>query len=173
MDTPIKFVLAILLSVGLSQRQKIRWGWVTRQTTMLMASAGLVGCVTIPGFDDDNSIEKGTVGFVEGFYGGVAADEPHAVLVGRDVLAAGGSAADAAVAMYFMLSVTYSSAASLGGGGLCLTRDSKTEKVETLDFLGQTSSGAGGVPINVPGNPRGFFALHAKYGSLEWREIIP
>ncbi len=139
---------------------------------MLMACTGLVGCVTIPGFDDENSIEKGTVGFVQGFYGGVAADEPHAVLVGRDVLAAGGSAADAAVAMYFMLSVTYSSAASLGGGGLCLTRDSRTQKVETLDFLGQTSSGAGGVPINVPGNPRGFFALHAKYGSLEWREMI-
>ncbi len=139
---------------------------------MLLACAGLVGCGTIPGVSDENPIKKGKVGFVQGFYGGVAADEPHAVLVGRDVLAAGGSAADAAVAMYFMMSVTYPSAASLGGGGLCLTRDAKTGKVETLDFLGQTSSGAGGVPVNVPGNPRGFFALQAKYGSLEWREII-
>lgn len=139
---------------------------------MLLACAGLVGCETIPGFSDENPIKKGKVGFVQGFYGGVAADEPHAVLVGRDVLAAGGSAADAAVAMYFMMSVTYPSAASLGGGGLCLTRDAKTGKVETLDFLGQTSSGAGGVPVNVPGNPRGFFALQAKYGSLEWREMI-
>ena len=139
---------------------------------MLLAYAGLAGCVTIPEFGDENSIERGKVGFVQGFYGGVAADEPHAVLVGRDVLAAGGSAADAAVAMYFMLSVTYPSAASLGGGGLCLTRESKTGKVETLDFLGQTSSGVGGNQVNVPANPRGFFALHAKYGSLEWREVI-
>lgn len=132
----------------------------------------LAGCMQIPRFGDENKLEKGAVGYVRGFIGGVAADEPHAVLIGRDILSAGGSAADAATAMYFMLSVSYPSAAALGGGGLCLVRGIREKKVETLDFLGGPGSGADGQAVNVPGNPRGFFALHAKYGSLEWRELI-
>ena len=113
----------------------------------------------------------GAVGFVKGFYGGVSADEPRAALAGRDVLTAGGSAADAATAIYFMLSVTMPSAAGLGGGGMCLVRDPGSQKVETLDFLGQPSSGPG-AKVMVPGNPRGIFALHAKFGRLDWRELI-
>ncbi|MDD9877663.1 MAG: gamma-glutamyltransferase [Magnetovibrio sp.] len=115
---------------------------------------------------------KGEVGFVQGFLGGVAADEPQAVLVGRDVLAAGGSAADAAVAVYFMLAVTMPASAGLAGGGICLVRGPKANIVETIDFLGQRSTGANGAQVNVPGNPRGIFALHAKYGDLRWGELI-
>ena len=54
---------------------------------------------------------------------GIASDEPHAALVGRDVLEAGGSAADAVVAMYFTLAVTLPSTASLGGGGVCIINE--------------------------------------------------
>ena len=131
----------------------------------------LCGCASTPFIDDDPVVPKGMVGHVSGFYGGVTADEPRAVLAGRDVLTAGGSAADAATAMYFMLAVTMPSAAGLGGGGVCLVRDPGTQVVETLDFFGQPSSGEGR-KVTVPGNPRGLYALHAKFGSLRWAELI-
>ena len=57
---------------------------------------------------------------VDNFYGGVVADEPRAALVGREVLNAGGNAADAVAAAYFVMSATMPSTAGLGGGGVCV-----------------------------------------------------
>lgn len=133
-------------------------------TGVAVAAMTLSGC---------SSLYEGEVGFVEGFFGGVAADEPRAALVGRDVLSAGGSAVDAAVAMYFTLSVTLPSAAGLGGGGVCLVHDSKTKATRTLEFLPGTPQHPGGDrPAAVPGNPRGFFAMHSLYGKLQWGTLV-
>src|SRR3546814_249383 len=54
-----------------------------------------------------------TVEVREGFYGSLAVEEPRAALLARDVLASGGSAADAAVATYFALAATLPSSAGL------------------------------------------------------------
>ncbi|TVR83847.1 MAG: gamma-glutamyltransferase [Rhodospirillales bacterium] len=117
--------------------------------------------------------QLGTVGFVEGFLGGVAADEPQAALIGRDVLSAGGNAADAVVAMYFASAVTLPSAASLGGGGVCLGFDRSSGEVAALEFLARSPAESGGDrPVAVPGNVRGFFAFHARFGRLRWSQLL-
>ena len=82
--------------------------WRNKGVAAVLIALGLASC-------GSEELERGTVGFVRGFFGAVAADEPNAVLIGRDVLAAGGNAADAAVALYFSLAVTLPSVASLGG----------------------------------------------------------
>ena len=58
----------------------------------------------------------GTPGFVRGFLGGIAADDPAAALAGRNVLAAGGTAVDAAGAAGFIMAVTLPSRVGIGGG---------------------------------------------------------
>ncbi len=126
----------------------------------------LGGCASKP----DES-KRGTVGFVRGFVGGVIADEPQAALVGRDILAAGGSAADAAVATYFTLAVTLPSAATLGGGGICLVHDQAKGTTEMLDFIAVAPAGRG-ANVAVPANARGFFILHSRHGRLKWGQVL-
>lgn len=105
---------------------------------------------------------------VEGFAGVVAGDEPRAVVVGRDVLGNGGTAADAAVAMYFTLAVTLPSRAGLGGGGACVVFDGQEKIGRAIEFLPRASP-SGGV---VPSGARAMALLHARYGALRWQRLL-
>jgi gamma-glutamyltranspeptidase/glutathione hydrolase len=145
---------------------------VLRQFLLGVLTVGISGCL---GFSDRKSeIPRGTIGYIQGTLGGIAVDEPRAALIGREVLASGGNAVDAATAAFFALTVTLPSSVSLGGGGLCLVRDSKNQKVETLDFRVKRSKSSGNNPraAAIPGSPRGVFALHAKYGTMKWAELV-
>jgi len=115
--------------------------------------------------------EQGDIGFVEGFFGGLIADEPRAALVGREVLSAGGTAADAAIAAYFTMAVTLPGSASLGGGGVCLLHDAVQVKTEVISFLPKATQNGSGA-FAVPANIRGMFLLHARYGELAWSNLL-
>ncbi len=122
-----------------------------------------------------NDPPKGSIDFVQTYFGGLAADEPKAALVARDTLSAGGNAGDAAVAMYFALSVTLPSSAGLGGGGVCTIFDNRTNTASTLDFTvaaPRQPVPPGRWPVAVPGAVRGMAALHARYGSLRWEQVV-
>ena len=110
------------------------------------------------------------------FQGAIVGDEAQAMLAGRQVLLAGGSAADAAVALTFALAATYPSAASLGGGGQCVVyvRLTSGDRIFALDFLpGRASEPTGdGWESAVPGTVRGMDALHARFGRLPWSRTL-
>ncbi len=125
--------------------------------------AGLVKKVNAPA-------TRGTHKLLRGAKGVVVADEPRAALAGSEVLDKGGNAADAAVATYFALSVTYPNAAGLGGGGVCLYHNTETGISESIDFLPRNPAGGGAVA--VPGSVRGFALLHARYGDRDWDRIV-
>ncbi|MGE5475495.1 MAG: gamma-glutamyltransferase [Bacteroidales bacterium] len=116
----------------------------------------------------------GTIGYVKGFGGMVAADEPRAVLAARDVLSAGGTAADAAVVAYFTMAVTQPSTASLGGGGVCVAYDKEKKRAEVVEFMAPPSAtpSASRNPSAVPANIRGFYALHARFGKFRWETLL-
>jgi len=126
-----------------------------------LLTAGLI--LSACGSNDDLRLEP-----VPGFDGIVATGEPIAALVGREILASGGTVADAAVAVSFALSVTYPSRVSLGGGGTCLLHYREGQIAEALSFL-PFSTASGGVP---PGLTRGLEALHARYGYLKWPSLV-
>ncbi len=120
-----------------------------------------------------SEFKEGEVGFIEGFFGGIIVDEPRAALIGRDVLSAGGSASDAAVAAYFTMAVTMPGGASLGGGGICLVHDRLNKRVEAIDFLARApASGGPKATVAVPGNIRGMALVQARYGRLNWADLL-
>jgi len=114
----------------------------------------------------------------------VTAEDGLAAKVGRDVLAGGGNAVDAAVAVAFALSVTRPTAGNLGGGGFAVVRTGK-RKAEALDFREvapaaatadmykqPTDSLVGAKAAAVPGAVAGAWALHKKWGSKKWKDLL-
>ena len=148
-------------------------------------SLALGGCSTVGGVADsifgrDTDPKPGQAGYVSGFLGGTVADEPRAALLGREVLAAGGSAGDAAVAMGFALSVTLPSRAGLGGGGVCIAYGADTatsnggvpQSVSFAPLAPPGGSAGGDRPAGLPMMARGLFLLHARYGTLPFASLI-
>ncbi len=72
------------------------------------------------------------VEIARGKKGAVASAEANASRIGIEILAAGGNAVDAAVAVGFALSVTHPSAGNIGGGGFMVLRfpDGKSTAVD-------------------------------------------
>ncbi|MFQ5773943.1 MAG: gamma-glutamyltransferase [Kiloniellaceae bacterium] len=110
----------------------------------------------------------GTFAPVTGFAGVVASDEPRAAVVGREILGNGGTAVDAAVAMYFALAVTMPSRVSLGGGGVCVVFEGGRMKGEAIEFLPRAAPSGGMVPSGM----RAMAALHVRHGALRWEQLL-
>jgi gamma-glutamyltranspeptidase/glutathione hydrolase len=106
-------------------------------------------------------------------FSAVAADESRAAEIGRDILLAGGNAADAAVAMYFAMAVTLPSAASLGASGACIVHNDKTKAAEAFVFPPIAAQGTvGGQPFIVPSGVRAITLMHVRHGQLRWEATV-
>jgi gamma-glutamyltranspeptidase/glutathione hydrolase len=116
----------------------------------------------------------------------VAAPDRYGADTADEILAAGGNAVDAAVAVAFTLAVTYPEAGNLGGGGFATALlDGKAYFLDYrecapgsatagmyLDASGEvvpdaTTIGAGAA--GVPGTVAGLWQLHRRFGRLTWR----
>ena len=142
--------------MGLNQRKPIGF-WLS------------LGLVLLLGWGCDSS-RRGFADLeaVEGFAGMVAADEPRAAVIARDLLNNGASAADAAVAMYFTMAVTLPSRVGLLGGGTCVAYSHGRETAEVFEFLPKAGPDAFALPRAV----RAMAILHARHGRVRWIPLV-
>jgi len=121
-------------------------------------------------------------------YGIVATSHVQASVAGAQVLARGGSAADAAIAANAVLGVTEPMMNGMGGDLFALYWEAKTGKlyglnasgwapqaltIEHLKAKGLTSMPVAGIDsVTVPGAVAGWQALHQRFGRLTWHDLF-
>jgi gamma-glutamyltranspeptidase/glutathione hydrolase len=120
----------------------------------------------------------------------VSSASEEATAAGVEILAAGGNAVDAAVAVGFALSVTLPQAGNLGGGGFMTIRMADG-RMTTIDFRETAPAAAtrdmyldsagnflpsraqlGALAVGVPGSPAGLLLALEKYGTLDRQKVI-
>jgi gamma-glutamyltranspeptidase/glutathione hydrolase len=120
--------------------------------------------------------------------GMVATSHPAASQAGLDVLKAGGSAADAAIAANAVLGVVEPMSCGLGGDLFVIYWDNKTQKLYGLNASGRSpynlnreifaKQGLTQIPTtgplswSVPGCVDGWEVLHKKFGQAKWPDIL-
>jgi len=122
--------------------------------------------------------------------GMVSAADPRAAQAGAEMLRAGGSATDAALATLLALNVVEPQSSGIGGGGFLLVDDG-TGHVESVDGRETAPAAAhprwfevdgrplsvpeaipGGLSVGVPGNVRLMEDAHRRFGRLPWKQVF-
>jgi gamma-glutamyltranspeptidase/glutathione hydrolase len=123
--------------------------------------------------------------------GMVSSQSELASEVGAQVLADGGNAIDAAVAVGFALAVTLPRAGNLGGGGFMLVHDADSGDTVAIDYREMAPRRAnrdmfldaeGNVDkdrarfshlsAGVPGTVAGLWRAHQDYGRMPWKRVV-
>lgn len=132
----------------------------------------------------------------EGLRGGgdymVSAAHPEAAKAGREILAAGGSAVDAAIAVQLVLTLVEPQSSGIGGGAYMLHWDKSEKLLEAYDGRETAPSGATpelfldeagearsffdvivtGQSIGVPGAVAMLYMAHQEHGRLPWARLF-
>ncbi|MEM8536935.1 MAG: gamma-glutamyltransferase [Pseudomonadota bacterium] len=122
----------------------------------------------------------------------VAAANPLAVEAGAKILRAGGTAADAMVAVQAVLGLVEPQSSGLGGGAFLVWFDGQSGELTTLDGretaplaatpklfldtagepLGFFDAVVGGLSVGTPGTPALLEEAHARWGRAEWAGLF-
>ncbi|MEL6485722.1 MAG: gamma-glutamyltransferase [Pseudomonadota bacterium] len=122
--------------------------------------------------------------------GAVSAADPRAQAAGEEILAKGGSATDAAIAVMLALTVVEPQSSGIGGGGFLVrageagvqtfdgreTAPASATPTRFLDADGKRlprdKRVLSGLSVGVPGNLALAAKAHSQHGKLEWAELF-
>ena len=159
------------------------------RTLFLVALTGL-SAVMGEAIDQTTHAARGaaTRSVVYGRSGMVAASQPLAAQAGIDILKAGGSAVDAAIAMNACLGLMEPTANGIGGDLFAIVWDPRTQKLHGLNACGRSpmtltaaaipAEADGTIPLyspfawSVPGCVDGWAELHGKFGKLPLSRVM-
>lgn len=146
-------------------------------------------CSSVPEEQSGNA-EILTGKTLRGLEAGVACAHPEAARIGAMVLAEGGNAVDASIAMQWALAVCYPNAGNIGGGGFMTARMSDG-RLYSLDFRETAPAAAhrdfyleedGSVTVGkstdtqyaagIPGTVRGLYAASDSLGTMPQAQLI-
>ncbi|WP_379922838.1 gamma-glutamyltransferase [Erythrobacter sp. R86502] len=150
----------------------------------LAASVALAlsGCATLPPVEPSRPASAGAV----------SSADPRATAAGDAMLAQGGSAVDAAIAVMLALTVVEPQSSGIGGGGFMLRADGANGALTTIDGRETAPAAAtptrfldpqgkvlprevrvfSGLSVGVPGNMALAAKAHAEQGSLPWAALF-
>ena len=158
---------------------------IKRIFSILTTITLLISCRNTP-TEKHTSPEKGVVAT----HAMVVSAKEEASQIGLAILKKGGNAFDAMVATELALAIAYPNAGNIGGGGFMVYRLANGEK-GALDYREKAPAKAhrdmylakdgnvipdkstlGALSVGVPGTIAGLFAVHQKFGSLPFAELI-
>jgi len=161
------------------------------RATTTVAGALLLLAMTTPilaGPDRITGLAFATRSEVYAPHGMAATSHPLATQIALDVLKAGGSAVDAAIAANAALGLMEPVGSGVGGDLFAIVWDPKTRKLHglnasgrspralTLDWFRQKGFKSipphGPLPVSVPGCVDGWFELHKKFGRLPMKKVL-
>ena len=154
-----------------------------QKITFLLITLLMMSCQT------QKITEKTPQGFIA-YKAMVVSAREEASKIGVEIMKKGGNAFDAMIATDLALAVSYPFAGNIGGGGFMVYRTANGEvgaldyrekapmaafKEMYLDKNGEIIPGKstlGALSVGVPGTIAGLFAVHQKFGSLPFHQLI-
>lgn len=161
-----------------------------RHRSRLIMAAAILGALMSDAIDQTTFAARGeaTRSTVYGRSGMVCASQPLAAQAGIDILKAGGSAVDAAIAVNACLGLMEPTANGVGGDLFAIVWDPATRKLHGLNACGRSPKGLtadlipreadGTIPLyspfawSVPGCVDGWAELHGRFGKLPLSRVL-
>ncbi len=178
-----------------SSRPAFTWSGILGKCSLALLLAGLVLAYPAAAQDVRSAPEATTDSADRTLAVGerhmVVAANPYAAEAGREILRAGGSAVDAAIAVQLVLNLVEPQSSGLGGGAFVLYWDAAKSELKAFDGRETAPASAkpdrflvdgkpmpfdtavrSGLSIGVPGVVCLMETVHARYGRLPWARLF-
>ena len=162
-----------------------RFRWVLGTVLTIFAGSGMA---SDPGYDRVAGRALASRSEVIAPHGMAATSQPLATQIALDILKAGGSAVDAAIAANAALGLMEPTGSGIGGDLFAIVWDAEKKELTGLNASGRAPQAMtlqyfrdngiekippfGPLPVSVPGAVDGWFELHDRYGRLSMTEIL-